>query len=422
MRGVKHLGRVQAIAETTFGADPGVGYVDVDVLPGTVDVGVKRIMHDAPSMRTRNHGLAKLPSGSGVEPYMVEGDLAFTMRVHGRSTSIPSAVPSTTSPLIDFMVAAFGAKWVGGYDADGIEAACTASSLKCKDLSAFRAGELVAVLHGTTYSARFAGSIDEQATPDTLAPTSGVAFGGTPAEDSALWGSVCAVHADTFSADAKSYTIVVTMPSGVASPQARTRTFVGCRPRKVEFSGDLRGIATVKFTWAVAGEMDPANASFTTLDYPYPEANTLANIFSGIVQGGANTDLDFSKFSLTYDNDLKMDGDPNSPVGLDEWTKGEVKATLSVDPFWDDDYRDWHWDQTPLLAQIVLGHQPGSHVGIQMAAGRIADFDPSADRGGLMANAITLEMNDYSGDDHTDPAGDPVTGDTVNSLLTVAWT
>jgi hypothetical protein len=414
-------GLLQYVAEATFGVDPGAGYADLELVEGSLEVGVQRLMHDDPSYVQRSHGLPKLPGGTGVEPFPVEGEIKFTMRCHGRAKTIPQAAPASTTPIIDFCVAAFGARYGGGYRANGVSGG-TPALVSCADLSSFRAGQLVAITDGQgAYSARFARHIDEQAAPDTLAPATGHAFGFAPVATTDLYGSICAMHADSFSADAKSYTFVFHWPSGASSPAAYRRTFVGCRPRSVSWKADNRGVPEWTFTWAVAGEMSIVPSTLPDLDYDYPEPSTFASVFCYLTDGVAGRELDPASITWEYDNDLKMDGNPNSPTGVAEWRKGNVTVKVTLDPYFDGEFWAHHFEQDELYLEVVTGFMAGRHYGWRLPSCRIAQRE-DADRDGLMADALTLERTLYSGDTHTDPAGDPVTSATVDAQFTAAWT
>ena len=418
MRASKHFGKLQAVDEGTFGLDPGTGYVDIDVHPQSVSMPINRIMHEDPSWRQGCYDLARIPGGVS-EPFPVEGDLSFKMKWHGHSTSIPEAAPSTLSRLWNFFVAAMGKKYAAGYEVEGIDTGSTTALLKGVDWASMRAGQMIAILAAAKYSARFIQTVDETTTPQEASPATGILYHGAALATTPWWGSMCAIHSDEFGADAKSQTFMIHLPSGKASPAVIARTFVGCRPRSFVIRGDLRGLCEVEFVWAVGGEMLPIAGSLTALSYAYPPPNTLADAYCYLTDGSTAHRVVGSSFELTYENDLKMVGDINASTGVAEWEKGMVTAQLTLNPYFDDDlWRPYHWAQTVLDGQVIVGHQPGRFCGIHMPGGLLTALDQEADRDTQMANAITLNMGAYAGDVHDDGASGRTDG-TVDSRLTL---
>lgn len=397
------IGSFSVGAETTFGT--AATYMD-HMRVASIDIsGLERVTLQNDYTRQGDYDTARLLGGS-------KGTIVTRHRLHGFSSSIPSAAVSLTDvtqnaatsfdQLVSILGSAFGQAYAGGYQASQDLDLTISQELSTVALDIFRVGQPVAWDTGVTRPAYEVTWLtnNTSGTPDTAALLQAKRSSASE-PTSVLWGGYTAFVRDLspfHDGNCKSWTL-----QWLGGATTDNYTMYGCQPVGVKMTFAVNQVPMLEITWGVAHWAVPGIGSGppTVQSWSYPEPEPCLNWQVAI--GGATVVYPVTK-EVSFDLGLTrvaLEGG-HSDSGVEGWLATQRRPKLTLSVLWDDAWHTMFDDQTALPVTVQVGSQPGRIIALCMPAARLVNLPKRGDRDGATVMDLEFEAHYYDGDTSSD--------------------
>lgn len=397
------IGSFSVGAETTFGV--AATYMD-HMRVASIDIsGLERVTLANDFTRQGDYETQRLLGGS-------KGSITTRHRLHGFSSSIPSAAVSLTDvtqnaatsfdQLVSILGSAFGQAYAGGYAPSQALDLTVGQEMSTAVLDFLRVGQPLAWETGGTRPAYEVTWITgfTSGTPDTATLLQQPRNNSEPTSE--LWGGYTAFVRDLSpfhdNGNCKSWTL-----QWLGGATTDNYTMYGCQPTNVKMTFAVNQVPMLEITWGVAHWDVPGIGSGppAVQTWSYPEPEPCLNWQIAI--GGASVVYPVTK-EVSFDLGLTrvaLEGG-HSDSGVEGWlaTMRRPKLTLSV--LWDDAWHTMFADQTPLPVTVQVGSQPGRIIALCMPAARLVSLPKRGDRDGATVMDLEFEAHYYDSDTSSD--------------------
>ena len=401
------IGALTVGAETTLGVE--ASFYD-HIRVASVDVtGLEKTVLENEYTKQGDYGVARILGGA-------RGTITTRHRLHGYSSSLPSAAPAMVSAegdaatawhiLMSIIGSAFGQVHAGGYAATQTIGATGSptDTLTTTSIASFKAGQAVCWATGTTrraYEVGWLTEVDTGATPDEAGLLQ------TPKRDpqgATLWGSYTSFVRDLapyHDGAVKAFTL-----KWLGGNTTDAYTAYGCRPVGLKFTAAVNAVPVVEITWGVAHwEIDTDGGPATIASWSYPEPEVCLDWQIALGSGYPEDDVIYPvvkevSFDLGMTRSAIEGG--HSTSGVEGWFDASRRPKVTMSVLWDSAWHTSFADQTAMPVSLQWGSQPGRIIALCLPAARVVSTPKRGDRDGMTVLDLEFEAHLYEGDTSSD--------------------